>query len=382
MDKDKSSCAQMQGAPSMSATGASRSFGTVPAPPSAFFRERSDTLAVANEALRSGFVLLPRTILHAAGLSRDAKLLYAVLLSYAWQESSCFPGYERLQRDLGCGKNQVTKYMRELEDARLISRHRRGLGRTNLYTIHDLPKGDRTPGRRDSSIPNLGTQHSLSRRRQEHDSAEQHSGEQQQARVGQTAARAVVALLVEQGVTERVAADLVEKHDPEAIREQVDYHAYRPSVTRNPAGALVKAIRERWAPPEAWLSAKEHAAALRRRQEQEAARAAEEEARRHQQETLPPEIRVQGQVDFWVLGQRRKGREPSANEVATKQSELIAGLASGNQRGGSPVAIGAVLSPGMARRDDPSQRSATLRRPVTAPGARRLAANDGTGQAG
>ncbi len=87
------------------------------------------TLTVANAALRGGFVLLPRTLLHAPGLSRDAKLLYAVLLSYAWQQGSCFPGTERLQHDLGCGKNQVTRYLQELEDAGLVSRRRRGQGR-------------------------------------------------------------------------------------------------------------------------------------------------------------------------------------------------------------------------------------------------------------
>src|SRR5918999_1678138 len=97
------------------------------------------TLAVANAALRGGFVLLPRTLLHAPGLSRDAKLLYAVLLSYAWQRGSCFPGYARLQADLGCGINQVTKYLRELEGAGLVTRRKRGQGKTTLYTLHDLP---------------------------------------------------------------------------------------------------------------------------------------------------------------------------------------------------------------------------------------------------
>src|SRR5262245_15198865 len=97
------------------------------------------TLAVANAALRGGFVLLPRTLLHAPGLSRDAKLLYAVLLSYAWQAGSCFPGYERLQHDLGCGVNQVTKYLRELEGAGLVTRRKRGQGKTTLYTLHDPP---------------------------------------------------------------------------------------------------------------------------------------------------------------------------------------------------------------------------------------------------
>src|SRR4051794_23110281 len=97
------------------------------------------TLAVANAAIRGGFVLLPRTLLHAPGLSRDAKLLYAVLLSYAWQAGSCFPGYARPQADLGCGINQVTKYLRELESAGLVTRRRRGLGKTTLYTLHDPP---------------------------------------------------------------------------------------------------------------------------------------------------------------------------------------------------------------------------------------------------
>jgi Helix-turn-helix domain len=94
---------------------------------------------VASAALGGGFVLLPRTLLHAAGLSRDAKLLYAVLLSYAWQRGSCFPGAERLQADLGCGKNQVTRYLQELEHAGLLSRRRRGQGKTTVYTLHDPP---------------------------------------------------------------------------------------------------------------------------------------------------------------------------------------------------------------------------------------------------
>jgi hypothetical protein len=100
--------------------------GTVrfaPRPP-----EDADGLAPADHAgpdaerPRTGFVLLPRAVLHASGLSRDARLLYAVLLSYAWQQSSCFPSHRRLQADLGCGVNQVTKYLRELEAAGLMER--------------------------------------------------------------------------------------------------------------------------------------------------------------------------------------------------------------------------------------------------------------------
>jgi hypothetical protein len=50
----------------------------------------SDTMLVEEASLPRGFVQLPKAVLYACNLSRDAKLLYAVLLGYAWQEQSCF----------------------------------------------------------------------------------------------------------------------------------------------------------------------------------------------------------------------------------------------------------------------------------------------------
>ncbi|HLV98241.1 MAG TPA: helix-turn-helix domain-containing protein [Ktedonobacterales bacterium] len=88
--------------------------------------------------LSYGFVQLPKLVLYARNLSRDAKLLYAVLLGYAWQERRCFPGYTRLCADLDASENAVRKWMRELETAHMLSQRRRGLGLSNLYTLHDL----------------------------------------------------------------------------------------------------------------------------------------------------------------------------------------------------------------------------------------------------
>ena len=101
------------------------------------------------ERPRAGFVLLPRAVLHASGLSRDARLLYAVLLSYAWQEGRCFPSHQRLKADLGCGINQVSTYLRELEDAGLVTRRRRGLGHSTVYTLHDPAPAEPPHGRAD-----------------------------------------------------------------------------------------------------------------------------------------------------------------------------------------------------------------------------------------
>ncbi len=96
------------------------------------------TLIIEDKSLRGGFVQIPRRLLHARNLSRNAKILYAVLLSYAWQEEECFPGYSRLCQDLQASENSVRVYMRELEAANLLRQKRRGLGKTNLYIIPDL----------------------------------------------------------------------------------------------------------------------------------------------------------------------------------------------------------------------------------------------------
>lgn len=98
----------------------------------------SNTLVIEDQSLRLGFIQLPKLILYATNLTRDAKLLYAILLGYAWQERKCFPGYARLCSDMGASENMVRKYMRELEASGLLTQKRRGLGKTNIYTLKDL----------------------------------------------------------------------------------------------------------------------------------------------------------------------------------------------------------------------------------------------------
>jgi hypothetical protein len=97
-----------------------------------------DTIVIEDAVLCRGYVQLPKLVLYARHPSRDAKLPYAVLLGYAWQEQRCFPGYQRLCADLDASENMVRKCMRELEAVHLVSQHRRGQGRTNIYILHDL----------------------------------------------------------------------------------------------------------------------------------------------------------------------------------------------------------------------------------------------------
>src|SRR5579862_2006479 len=99
-----------------------------------------NTVVVQDAALKTGFVQLPNFILKDKQLSAHAKLSYALLLSYAWQEGSCFPGQERMAGDLGVSDRYLRQALKELEDHDYISVERRGLNKTNVYTILDIGK--------------------------------------------------------------------------------------------------------------------------------------------------------------------------------------------------------------------------------------------------
>lgn len=121
-------------------------------PPISDFTPEPGTLVIEDQSLRYGFIQLPKQVLKARNLTRDAKLLYAVLLSYAWEQGSCFPGYGRLCQDMGATEKVVRKYMQELEAAGLVAQKRRGLGLTNVYRLPDLrnakldfPERSKTP---------------------------------------------------------------------------------------------------------------------------------------------------------------------------------------------------------------------------------------------
>jgi len=93
----------------------------------------------ADPVTRHGFTQVPNVILKSAVISPGAKLAYAMLLHYAWQNDFCFPGQERLARDMGAGKRSVIRFMAELERAGYIAVKRRGLGQTNLYQLFLQP---------------------------------------------------------------------------------------------------------------------------------------------------------------------------------------------------------------------------------------------------
>jgi len=82
-----------------------------------------------------GFTQVPNAILRATEISQGAKLVYAMLLSYAWHQNSCFPGQDRLAEDLSISRRSVNTHIKELEAKDFIKVTRKGLGKPNIYEL-------------------------------------------------------------------------------------------------------------------------------------------------------------------------------------------------------------------------------------------------------
>jgi hypothetical protein len=106
-------------------------------------RERNIVLKGADVLSAQGFTQVPNHVLKSPKISPGAKLAYAMLLSYAWQNDYCFPGQERLAKDMGSGVRSVVRYTQELERSDFLSVKRQGQGRPNLYELNLTAKGKR-----------------------------------------------------------------------------------------------------------------------------------------------------------------------------------------------------------------------------------------------
>jgi hypothetical protein len=70
-------------------------------------KERNIEIIGADPVTRHGFTQVPNFILTKKELSVGAKLAYAMLLKYAWDNGACFPGQVKLAEDMGAGERSV-----------------------------------------------------------------------------------------------------------------------------------------------------------------------------------------------------------------------------------------------------------------------------------
>jgi Helix-turn-helix domain len=99
-------------------------------------KQRNIEIIGADPVTRHGFTQVPNFVLTKKEISVGAKLAYAMLLKYAWNNDACFPGQVKLAEDMGAGERSVRTYLKELEAAGLLEIKQRGLGKTNLYRLY------------------------------------------------------------------------------------------------------------------------------------------------------------------------------------------------------------------------------------------------------
>lgn len=78
---------------------------------------------------------MSNAILESKQISLAAKLTYAMLLYYAWQNDYCFPGQPRLAIDIGVTDRSARTYLKKLEEKGLLKIKQQGQGRPNMYYL-------------------------------------------------------------------------------------------------------------------------------------------------------------------------------------------------------------------------------------------------------
>jgi hypothetical protein len=82
------------------------------------------------------YVLSSSNFLRSPRYSSNAKIVYALLLTYAGKNEIAWPGQELISSQLGLSKKLIRAALKELAEAGLISIRRQGLGKPNCYAIY------------------------------------------------------------------------------------------------------------------------------------------------------------------------------------------------------------------------------------------------------
>jgi hypothetical protein len=101
--------------------------------------DQRGTLIALEPRIRAAFHPLYHEIARRRDLSAGAKVVYAVLCSYHQMFDDVFPGRTRLSEDTGISKRQLVEHMKNLVDCGLLLMERRGLNKTNVYTLLRWP---------------------------------------------------------------------------------------------------------------------------------------------------------------------------------------------------------------------------------------------------
>ena len=106
------------------------------------FQERQNIILQGFDPVSAGgFTQVPNFLLKDPKVSANAKVVYSMLLSYAWTNNLVFPGQERMADDIGSSQPTIARAVKELEQQGWLEVRRRGQGKTNLYILNFTVRG-------------------------------------------------------------------------------------------------------------------------------------------------------------------------------------------------------------------------------------------------
>ncbi|WP_309720718.1 helix-turn-helix domain-containing protein [Armatimonas sp.] len=85
-----------------------------------------------------GYTMLMNCVLYDQALSDGAKVTYIVLLDYARQDDSCFPGQLKLAERRDTTERTIRNHLSELEKRGLVTIEQRGHMKTNVYWLEEI----------------------------------------------------------------------------------------------------------------------------------------------------------------------------------------------------------------------------------------------------
>lgn len=100
-------------------------------------KQRIERVVIENQLLRAGFAAFPYLVMRDKNLSVGARLTYAFLLMYAWQEGSCFASQQTMAADMGMSDRHLRRFISELKLTGYIRVEREDMRFNNTYIILD-----------------------------------------------------------------------------------------------------------------------------------------------------------------------------------------------------------------------------------------------------
>jgi hypothetical protein len=105
-----------------------------------FNMAETEQIIIEEEAVKRNFVQIPYCILRNPTIPEQLKILYADLLSYAWDKKSCYPGQDTLAEDLGCHVDTIGRNLKKLRKLGLFTWKRTGFSQHNTYYFSKIPQ--------------------------------------------------------------------------------------------------------------------------------------------------------------------------------------------------------------------------------------------------